>query len=58
MKSNLPFLPLEASRPREVEGFVGEEGDAREDEGAPPEDDAPGTKADEGGYEPGKGPKG
>jgi len=58
MKSNLPFLPLEARRPREVEGLVGEEGAAREDEGAPLEDDAPGAEADEGGYTPGKGPEG
>ena len=65
MYSSLPFLLLGARRPREVEGPVGAAGAAWEDEGAPlegggdtPEDDAPGTKADEGGYEPGKGPKG
>ena len=51
MKSNLPFLPLGARRPREVDGPVGA---AREDKGAPledggaaPKDDAPG--ANEGG---------
>ena len=61
MKSNLRFLPLEAFRPREVDGPGGEEGAARQDEGAPleegpaPEDDAPG--ADMGAYAPGKGPE-
>ena len=50
MKSNLPFLPLGARCPREVDGSVGA---AREDEGAPledgraaPEDDAPGANVD------------
>jgi len=40
---------LEAFRPREVDGPVGEEGAAREDEGARLEDDAPGAEADVGG---------
>ena len=50
MKSNLPFLPLGARRPCEVDGPAGEEGAAQEDEGAPledvgaaPEDDALGA---------------
>ena len=49
MKSNLPFLPFGARRPREVDGPVGA---AREDEGplegggAAPEDDAPGANVD------------
>ena len=46
MKSNLPFLPLGAHRSREVDG-PGEGGAAREDEGAPLEDDAPGAEAEE-----------
>ena len=58
MKSNLPFLPLGARRPCEVDGPAGEEGAAQEDEGAPLEDDALGAEADEGGYTPGKGPEG
>ena len=52
MKSNLPFLPLGARRPREVDG-LGESGAAREDDGPPledggaaPEDDAPGANVD------------
>jgi len=44
----LTFFPLEPFRPREVDG-PGEEGAAREDEGAPLEDDAPGAEADVGG---------
>ena len=58
MYSSLPFLLFGACHPREVDGPVGEEGAAREDEGAPLEDDAPGAEADEGGYAPGKGPDG
>ena len=53
MKSNFPFLPLGARRPREVDD-PGEAGAAREDEGAPlegggaaPEDDTPGENIDE-----------
>ena len=53
MKSSLPFLPLGARRPREVNG-PGDAGAAREDEGAPLEgggaaleEDAPGANVDE-----------
>ena len=50
MKSNLPFLPLEALRPGEVDGPAGaareDEGAPLEDEGAAPEDDAPGANVD------------
>ena len=50
MKSNLPFLPLEAFRPREVDGPANaareDEGAPLEEEGAAPEDDAPGAKVD------------
>ena len=48
-KIQLAVLPLEAFCPREVDGPAGEEGAAREDEGAPLEDDAPGAEADVGG---------
>ena len=46
IKSNLPFLALEALCPSDVEGADGDEGAAFEDEGAALEDKAPGAKLD------------
>ena len=42
-KIQLDVLPLEAFCSREADGPAGEEGAAREDEGAPLEDNAPGA---------------